>query len=67
MILDLDVYRCAKLLVDRYGDDAPIEATKRADEMLYKGNMDAKLVWLGIMAACKILLRKAPDEGEAVH
>ncbi len=26
VIADIDTYRCAHLLIERYGDDAPIEA-----------------------------------------
>ncbi len=33
MTSDIDTYRCAHLLIERYGDDAPIEAAMRADEL----------------------------------
>ena len=35
MIPDLDIYRSARVLVKRYGPDAPIEAAMNADAMLY--------------------------------
>lgn len=41
----------AKLLVDRYGDEAGIEAAKRADDMLEQGDMEGKAVWQRILAA----------------
>ena len=37
MIPDLDIYRAAKLLVDRHGEGAPIRAAERADELLEAG------------------------------
>ena len=57
----------AQLLVDRYGDEAGIEAAKRADDMLDKGDLDGKAVWLRIMRAVEELLREEPREGERVN
>ncbi len=34
MIAEIDRWRCAKQIVDRYGEDAPLEAAMRADAML---------------------------------
>ena len=31
---DLDIFRIAKLLIDQHGDEAPIHAAMRADELL---------------------------------
>ena len=42
MISDLDIYRTAKLLVDKHGAEAPIHAAMKADAMLDKGDMDGK-------------------------
>ncbi len=33
MILELDIYRTANLLVKHHGDDAQVEATRRADAL----------------------------------
>ena len=57
---EIDIYRSAKLLVEKHGDDAPIHAAMRADEMLDTGNMDGKLVWLRIKAATEELLCGTP-------
>ncbi len=38
MISDLDIYRTAKLLVDKHGAEAPIHA----DAMLEKGDMGGR-------------------------
>ncbi len=40
MISDLDIYRSAQVLVKRHGQDAPIEAAMRADELLEKGDLN---------------------------
>ncbi len=34
MIAEIDLWRCAKQIVDRYGEDAPLETAMRADAML---------------------------------
>ncbi len=45
MILDLDIWRSAQVLVKRHGQDAPIQAAMRADAMLEKGDLDGYAVW----------------------
>ena len=37
MISDLDIYRAANLLIDRYGDGALTEAAQMIDRMLADG------------------------------
>ncbi len=56
LITDLDIYRTAKLLVDKHGDEAPIHAAMQADAMLHKGDMDGRAVWLRVVRAVKELL-----------
>ncbi len=56
MTSDLDTYRCAHLLIERYGDDAPIEAALRADELMEAGDMEGVVVWKLILKAIKKLL-----------
>ena len=56
MVSDLDIYRSANLLLKQHGDEAPIHAAMRADEMLDKGDLDGRAVWLGIKAATETLL-----------
>ncbi len=40
MISDLDIYRTANILVRQHGEDAPIHAAMRADELLDAGDLD---------------------------
>ena len=61
---DIDIYRAANRLVDRHGDDAPIEAAMRAGAMMDQGDMGGRAVWLRIKAAVEEMLREA---GIAVH
>ncbi len=66
MTSDLDIYRTAKLLVDKHGDMAPIHAAMQADAMLEKGDMDGRAVWLHILRAVKELQSAEPGD-RAVH
>jgi hypothetical protein len=67
MISDLDIYRTAKVLVDRYSDRASLYAASCADELLDQGDMEGRTLWIRIHEAVLELLKEAPGEGEAVH
>ena len=55
MTSNLDIYRTAQLYFEQHGDDASIHAATRADEMLDKGDLDGRAVWLRVLAAIKEL------------
>ncbi len=38
---DLDIYRSANELIEQHGEDVPIHAAMRADELMETGDMDA--------------------------
>ena len=67
MTSDLDIYRSANELIEQHGDDAPIHAAMRADELMETGDMDGRAVWLRIVKAIAELLSKERPEGEKVH
>ncbi len=67
MILDLDTYRSANVLVKQHGKDAPIHAATRADAMHDNGDLDGYAVWKRILRAVEELRGTAPKLGEAVH
>ncbi len=67
MTSDLDIYRSANELIKQHGDDAPIHAAMRADELMETGDMDGRAVWLRIVKAVEELLAKERPEGEKVH
>ncbi len=64
---DLDVYRAAHLLIKRHGDDAPIEAAMRADELAADGDMEGRAVWLRIVKAIEELQSQERPAGAEVH
>jgi hypothetical protein len=51
MIPDRDIWRAANLLIREHKADAEIVATRRADEMLERGDRGGQLVWLRIRRA----------------
>ena len=63
IILDIDVYRAAKLLIDQHGDEAVLHAVGRADFLLEEGDFEGAAVWRTILGAIKELQRvREPDE-----
>jgi len=61
MISDPDIWRAANLLIRRYGADTEIEAAKRADRMLERGDPDGQVVWKRIRRA--IVELQTPAKG----
>lgn len=66
MIPDLDIYRAAKLLIDQHGEDAPIRAAERANELLEAGDTEGAAIWWAIVDAIEELQRKR-EPGESVN
>ena len=66
-IYDIDIYRSAKLLIDKHGDDAQLRAIKRATKMLNAGDVYGYAVWKRIMDAIKDMQRDTPRPGEQRH
>ncbi len=67
MTSDLDIYRSANELIKQHGEDAPIHAAMRADELMEAGDMEGVAVWIRIVKAVEELLSKErPDDAE-VH
>lgn len=64
---DLDIYRSAAGIIRGHGEDAAIEAARRADEMLNKGDIDGQRAWLRILAAVQELQRTERPEGVTVN
>ncbi len=67
MTSNLDIYRAAHLLIERYGDDSPIEAALRADELMEAGDMEGEAVWLRILKAINELLSEERPADVKVH
>ena len=64
---DLDIYRTARLLIEEHGDEAPIHAAMRADELLDAGDIDGAYAWRRIIKAIRNLLNRDPPHGRTVH
>ena len=64
---DIDIFRSAKLLIDKHGDDAALIAIKRATKMLDAGNVDGYAVWKRILRAIEDMKQETPRPGEHQH
>jgi hypothetical protein len=62
----LDIYRAAKLLIDKHGDEAAVYAAGRADLLLEEGDSAGAATWRRIMAAVEEMQR-GRGPGEAVN
>jgi hypothetical protein len=67
MTTDHDIYRAAKELIEQFGEDAPIRAAMRHDELLKAGDVDGCVVWKRILKAIDELQSVEPPEGTKVH
>ena len=65
---EIDIYRSAKLLINQHGEDAPIHAAMQADACWERGDLDGKVVWMGVIRAIKGLLdQKPPGSDTPLH
>jgi len=59
-IADVDVWRAAKVLIDRHGAKATADAMKRADALAAQGDAAGKVVWLRILKSVEELQNTKP-------
>ena len=64
---DPEIDRAANKLIEQHGEDAPIQAAMRHDELLEKGDMEGATVWKRILRAIDELLSEERPEGAKVH
>jgi hypothetical protein len=62
MILDIDIWRCAQLMINNHGEEAAMEAATMADDFLSKGNIEVQRVWMRIAKAADELQSVKPGE-----
>ena len=67
MTSTIDIYRTANELIKQHGDDAPIHAALRADELLDAGDIDGQAVWKQILAAIEKLQSKERPKDATVN
>lgn len=63
---DLDIWRCAKLLLKRFGGKAVFIATRRSDALLDQGDTNGCTTWIQITCAITDLERKQAG-GNTLH
>ncbi len=67
MVSNIDIYRTANILVKQHGEDAPIHAAMRADELLEEGDLDGYAVFKQVVKAVEGLLTRAAPLDAAIH
>ena len=68
MTIELDIWRSAKLMIDRHGEDAATEAALRADKLLAQGATTGAAIWRRIMGPIEYLLdTRPPGQGKTVQ
>ncbi len=67
MTSEHDIYLAANKLIEQFGEDAPIRAAMRHDELLKIGDVDGCVVWKRILKAIDELQSVEPPEGARVH
>lgn len=59
---DLDIWRCAALMIQRYGGNADLEAQARAQRLLDDGDRAGQRIWLRVGRAITDLINVRPHE-----
>lgn len=67
MIPDIDIWRCAHVVMKRYGKDAAVEAAQCADALLERGDMDGCRVWTRIVKAIEEMERTERKAAEPLN
>ncbi len=67
MTSDLDIYRSAQVLVKQHGEDRPIHAAMRADELLDKGDLEGCAVFKRVIKAVEEMLSKERPPGVSLQ
>ena len=50
-IIEIDIYRSAKLYLDQYGADAPVHAAMRVDALIEAGDVQGVATWKRVLKA----------------
>ncbi len=62
-----EIWRCASLLVEKYGEMALNGAALRADELQRKGDRQGRALWLKVAEAVEVLLNEEVPENATRH
>ena len=61
MVTEVDIWRSAPQIVDQFGDAAPNECAKRANQFFGRSDFAGYAVWVKIRAAAIELLNEEPQ------
>ncbi|MBC8338305.1 MAG: hypothetical protein ISR51_05930 [Rhodospirillales bacterium] len=64
---DTEIYRTANLLIEEYGEMAAPAAFIRADQLLERGDMPGRRVWLRIAKITEDLLSGQAPGNASIH
>ena len=67
MIDDIEIYRCAKLLLDSHGDEAFSVAEGKFEALAEADDFEGCAVWQQVISAIKELRRHSRVRGELIH
>jgi hypothetical protein len=62
---DLDIWRSANVMIQYHGDNARLEAARRANRLLAQGDADGCFAWIRIFKAVQDLLSDPMSLGRA--
>jgi hypothetical protein len=60
VISEIDIWRVANLMLNRYGDEAMAESVKCADDVAANGDLVGVAVWLRVIGAIRQLAITTP-------
>ena len=61
MIPEIDIWRVANLMLDRFGNEAAAESARRAEELAADGDLAGVAVWLRVLDAVRQLAKTTPS------
>tara|TARA_B100000315_G_C14407450_1_gene509384 strand:+ start:534 stop:740 length:207 start_codon:yes stop_codon:yes gene_type:complete len=65
---DVELMQCARLLLDRFGEEGAIDhATKRMMELVDEDNMEGAAIWKGIRQAVQNIIDSQRDLKDTFH
>ena len=60
MIPEIDIWRVAKLMLERYGDQAEAESAIRMQELAFNGDRAGAAIWRRIIDSIEQLVNTTP-------
>jgi hypothetical protein len=67
MTTNSEIWRCASLLVEKYGEMARNGAAIKADELAQRGDSEGRFIWLKVTRAVEELLDEQVPENVTRH